>query len=53
MGTTGESEANGARECYAAVEDEHVLPPRYEGSRRCEEDLLRLPMTGTYLGSIS
>ena len=53
MGTTGESKANGARKCCAAVEDERVLPSRHEGSRRCEENLLRPPMTGTNIGSIS
>ena len=49
-GTTGESEANGARKSYRAVEDERVLPPRHEGSRRREDVLLRLPMTGRNFG---
>jgi hypothetical protein len=31
--TSGESEANGARGFYGAVEDERVWPPRHEGSR--------------------
>ena len=51
-GTTGRSKANCARDIYEAVEDVRVLPPRNEGSRKREEVLLRLPMTGMNLGSI-